>query len=489
MTVQAVAAPRPRAMEFPHVTPREPFLVDVAWVRAWSGFALFWLPLAPVLGLVAAMKLDDPTLLAVEQLQFGRMRVAHVNGVVFGAFTNAMFAFMAYAFPKLTGQPLPWRRARWLAFWLMQVGFLAGITGILFGFLQPIEAGEMDVFADVPITIGFVVLSATFLWNVAHRSVERMYVSLWYWVAALLWTPINFVIGNYVLPNMTGVNSAAMHGFYLHNVVGLWITPAGVGAASYLIPAAAQARLYSHRLSLIGVWLLAFFYPMNGIHHYIYSPIPDWAQTIAIASSVMLLLPVWAFIANMWGTMWGHWRKFVGGDNFALKFGILGAFWYLITCFQGPLQAPRGVQALTHFTDYNVGHAHSAVFGTFVIWAMAGIYFLLPRYTKNGLWSKKLATWHYWLEIVGFGTMFGALTIGGLQQGYMLRDSDATWVLTMPRDMWIARTLGGTLMDVGIALFLVNMVLTMVVEWRRRAGEARAGAPGTAATAPVGGVS
>jgi cytochrome c oxidase cbb3-type subunit 1 len=172
--------------------------------------------------------------------------------------------------------------------------------------------------------------------------------------------------------------------------------------------------------------------------------------------------------------MWGHWKKFVGGDNFALKFGILGSLWYLITCVQGPLQAPRGVQALTHFTDYNVGHAHSAVFGTFAIWAMAAIYFLVPRYTKAGIWSKKLGAWHYWLEIVGFALMFGALTIGGLQQGLMLREGDAMWVQTMPDDMWVARTLGGTLMDVGIAFFLVNMVMTVVVEWRRRAAEATA---------------
>jgi cytochrome c oxidase cbb3-type subunit 1 len=175
----------------------------------------------------------------------------------------------------------------------------------------------------------------------------------------------------------------------------------------------------------------------------------------------------------MWGTMRGNWKRFAAED-YALKFSILGAVWYLITCFQGPTQALRGIQETTHFTDYNVGHAHSAVYAVFAIWAMAAAYFVIPRYTTLGLWSKRLAGWHYWLQILGFATMFGALTISGFQQGYMLRDADLPWVLTLPRDMWMARSVGGGLMDLGLALFAFNMAMTVVQEIRLRIAQ-RAG--------------
>jgi cytochrome c oxidase cbb3-type subunit 1 len=270
-----------------------------------------------------------------------------------------------------------------------------------------------------------------------------------------------------------------MHGFYLHDVVGLWITPAGLGIAYYLVPVLAQNRLYSHRLSLIGFWALAFFYPLNGIHHYILSPIAEWAQTIAIAASVLLIVPVWAFSVNIWGTMWGRWKRFVAND-YALKFTIFGAVWYLITCFQGPLQAFRGIQALTHFGDYNVGHAHSAVYAVFSIWAMAAAYFVVPRYTRLGLWSPALAGWHFWLQVIGFAAMFGALTISGFQQGYMLRDTALPWVVTLPKHMWLARTVGGTLMDIGLAFFLFNMAMTVVQDVRVRLAERAAPRAGNA---------
>jgi cytochrome c oxidase cbb3-type subunit 1 len=465
----------------PRLSPNELRLVDVRYVTAWFAASVFWTVLAPVFGLIAAAKLDDPLLLeGIEWLQFGRLRIAHVNGVIWGLFTNAVFGFMAYGVPKLTGVPLALPRAKWLGFALVQIGIFGGETGLLFGYLKPIEADEFGIGIAVVLGIGFVIMSAVILRTIAMRTVERLYVSLWYWSASLVWTILTVILGTFVLPFApSGANSAAMHGFYLHDVVGLWITPAGLGIAYYLVPVLAQNRLYSHRLSLIGFWALAFFYPLNGIHHYILSPIAEWAQTIAIAASVLLIVPVWAFSVNIWGTMWGRWKRFVAND-YALKFTIFGAVWYLITCFQGPLQAFRGIQALTHFGDYNVGHAHSAVYAVFSIWAMAAAYFVVPRYTRLGLWSTALAGWHFWLQVVGFAAMFGALTISGFQQGYMLRDTALPWVVTLPKHMWLARTVGGTLMDIGLAFFLFNMAMTVVQDVRVRLAERTAPRAGNA---------
>jgi len=447
----------------PPVRPEEP-LVDNRLVLGWFVLSTVWLVIGPVMGLLASMKLDDPDFLRnVEWLQFGRLRLVHVNGVVFGAFTTGMMGLMCHAVPRLTGRPLWGIRAAWAALLVMSLAVVLGPTCLLLGIIQPVEAGEMPLVGDALITAVFVLMSVVVLMTVVHRREKKLYVTLWYWIAALVWTDINYVLGNAILPYVpVGTTSAAMHGFYLHNVVGLWITPAGVGAAYYMLPVATRSTLFSHRLSLIGFWGLAFFYPLNGVHHYIWSPIADWAQTIAIASSMMLILPVWAFSVNMWGTMRGQWSKFAGPGAPVLKLTILGAVWYLITCFQGPTEALRGMQALTHFTDYNVGHAHSAVFAVFAIWTVAAAYLCVPRAAGRELWSQKLATWTYWCEIFGFTLMFLVLSISGLQQGAMQQFGQVAFIETVDaiKPLWYARTLGGSIMDIGLALFAINMAMT-----------------------------
>jgi cytochrome c oxidase cbb3-type subunit 1 len=458
---------RPHATEAPlpppTAAPTQP-LVDDKLVLWWFVLAAYGSILGPVAGLLSAMKLDDPDFLAgIEWLQFGKLRIVHVQMVIFGAFTPAMFGLMCHAVPRLTGIPLWGIRGMWAALVLHGVALILGPIFLMSGWLQPIEGAEIPPLGDVLVTIVFVLVTASVLGTVARRREKKLYVTLWYWIGSLVWTVLNYPLGNFVLPYFTtGTTSAAFSGFYLHDVVGLWITPAGVGAAYYMLPVAARATLYSHRLSIIGFWSLAFFYPLNGVHHYLYSTIADWTQTIAIASSMMLILPVWAFCVNMFGTMRGHWAQWAGPGAYVLKFTILGVVWYLITCFQGPTQALRGIQRLTHFGDYNVGHAHSAVFAVFVIWALAAAYLAVPRAARRELWSPKLATWTYWLEIMGFAIMFGVLSISGFQQGAMLQAGQVQWIDTVDslRGLWVVRTFGGTLMDVGLALFAFNIAMT-----------------------------
>ena len=468
MNTSAVATQPQRTAKFVSAdapTPEGVPLVDRQLVKAWFLSSMCWMVVGPVLGLIAAMKLDDPYFLGgIEWLAFPRMRVAHVNGVVFGLFSTAIFGFMCYAVPKLCGRPLVNIRMAWWGFGIFNFAVLLGEICILAGYIQPVEAGEYPLVADLIATVGFILCSGVILQTIAKRRHKHMYVSLWYWTAGLLWTLINLPLGSLVLPRMNGATSAAMHGFYLHNVVGLWITPMGLGVVYYLIPSTLRSRLYSHKLSMIGFWALAFFYALNGVHHYIYSPIADWAQTISICASLMLFVPVVAFSINMWGTMRGNWGKYVG-ENYVIKFSLLGCIWYLITCTQGPLEAFRGMQRLTHFGDFNVGHAHSAVYGAFSIWMMAAAYYAIPRVTGRRIWSWKLAGWHYWMQIFGFSLMFLVLTIDGLIQGHMLLTAQVPWIDTVIeiKPYWIARTIGGTIMDVGLALFFYNIVMTLLI--------------------------
>jgi cytochrome c oxidase cbb3-type subunit 1 len=256
-----------------------------------------------------------------------------------------------------------------------------------------------------------------------------------------------------------GVNNAALHGLYIHYVVGLWITPAGLSLIYFFLPLASKNPLYSHKLSLIGFWSIAFFYPFVGIHHYLYSPIPNWTQTIAIVTSMMLIVPVWTVIQNFFGTMVGNWKAFQ--ESYVAKFLIVGSLYYLLGCFQGSTEALRSMQKLTHWTDFVIAHSHLTVFGTFVIWAMAGIYYVWPRVTGRPLWSRRLADWHYWLIVTSFSVMAAVLTVMGLIQGTMWATGvDFVDSMVAMKPYWFIRTLSGLGMDIGIALFLINLFMS-----------------------------
>jgi cytochrome c oxidase cbb3-type subunit 1 len=248
-------------------------------------------------------------------------------------------------------------------------------------------------------------------------------------------------------------------------VIGLWITPAGYVLIYYFLPASVRAPIYSHRLSLIGFWSLAFFYPFVGIHHYLYSPIADWAETIAIVSSMMLIVPVWTVLQNFFGTMIGRWQEF--GRNLPAKFLITGAVLYLVGCFQGSVEALRAIQEPTHFTDFVIAHSHLTIFGTFILWAVGGAVYVWPRLAGTPLWSFRLGNWAYWLITLGIGSMALVLTAQGLQQGFMLM-SGAEFVDTTVsmRPYWWIRTLTGISMDIGMSLLVINLMRTSAVARR-----------------------
>jgi len=301
------------------------------------------------------------------------------------------------------------------------------------------------------------VLTLQFLMTIKNRRETPLYVSLWYLIAAFIWTDVNLVLLMLGPYNIPGINNAAWHGLFIHYVVGLWITPAGYVLIYYFLPASVRNPIYSHKLSLIGFWSLAFFYPFVGIHHYLYSPIADWAETIAIVSSMMLIIPVWTVLQNFFGTMIGRWQEF--GRNLPAKFLIVGSIMYLLGCFQGSLEALRALQQPTHFTDFVISHSHLTVFGTFVVWAIAGSIYVWPRITESALWSFTLANWGFWLVTLGIGAMGLVLSAQGLQQGFMLMaQSEFLDTVTAIRPYWWVRTFTGISMDTGMSLVVYTLL-------------------------------
>jgi cytochrome c oxidase cbb3-type subunit 1 len=436
-------------------------LINADLVRKWLASGLGWLLLFPTIGALVSTKFTYPEFLGdTAWLTFGRLRPIHVNGVIWGAFSTIFIGLCHYVVPRLTGVRL-WRE-RWsyglLLVWNLN---LAAATVLLaLGHNRGWEAGELPRINVIVILLGLALLTVQLLMTIRNRRQPELYVSLWYLIAAFVWTDVNLILlllGPYHIP---GINNAAWHGLYIHYVVGLWITPAGYVLIYYFLPASVRNPIYSHKLSLIGFWSLAFFYPFVGIHHYLYSPIADWAETIAIVSSMMLIIPVWTVIQNFFGTVGGRWREL--GQNLPAKFLVVGSLMYLIGCFQGSISALRAVQQPTHFTDFVIAHSHLTIFGTFIMWAVGGAVYVWPRLAHDQpLWSFRVGNWGFWLMTGGISAMGLLLVVQGLHQGFMLMGG-AEWMrsVNVMRPYWWVRTFTGIAMDIGISLVVYTLMKT-----------------------------
>jgi cytochrome c oxidase cbb3-type subunit 1 len=383
----------------------------------------------------------------------------HVNGVIWGAFSTLFIGLCHWIVPRLCGTRL-WREGwSWplLAVWNANLGIAMAL--LLAGWNRGWEAGELPL-GNVVVLFGtLLALTVQMLMTIRNRRETPLYVSLWYLIAALVWTDANLVLLMVGPGHLPGINNAAWHGLFIHYVVGLWITPAGYVLIYYFLPASIRAPIYSHKLSLIGFWSLAFFYPFVGIHHYLYSPIADWAETIAIVSSMMLIVPVWTVLQNFFGTMLGRWGDL--GRNLPAKFLIVGSVMYLAGCFQGSVEALRSLQEPTHFTDFVIAHSHATIFGTFILWSLAGVLYVWPRLAGVPLASFRLANWGFWLIALGIASMALVLSAQGLQQGFMLM-AGAEFLDTVVaiRPYWWVRTLTGLSMDVGTSLVVLALMKT-----------------------------
>jgi cytochrome c oxidase cbb3-type subunit 1 len=449
-------------------------------IKGWLLWGFVWVLLAPTLGVIISTKFTYPEFLdGVPALTFGRLRPIHVNGVIFGTFSTLFLGLCYYIVPKLAQVRIYKEEWGYPMLWIWNLALIAGFASLAMGYNQGLEAAEFPLLIDIIIWIALLGVTVQLLVTVARRKEPGLYVSLWYLVAALVWMDINWPFGNFIIPYaIPGINNAALHGLYIHYIVGLWITPAGYVLIYYFLPASVRNPLYSHKLSLIGFWSLALFYPFVGIHHYLFSPIADWAETISIMMSVLLILPVWTVLQNFFGTMMGRWQGFAG--NLTAKFLITGALMYLIGCFQGSTEALQALQRPTHFTDFVIAHSHLTIFGTFVLWALAGVVYVWPRVSGRELYSFRMANWGYWLITMGISTMGVILTAQGLQQGFMLI-AGAEWLdsLVSMHPFWWFRTFSGISMDVGMSLLLLSLL------WGPKSRAAEPSLARTAQIAPV----
>lgn len=284
--------------------------------------------------------------------------------------------------------------------------------------------------------------------TVLARRRERLYVSIWYLLGGLYTTAITYLVGNFLTLAFSGLGNQILHAWWLHNAVGLFITPLGVGIAYYIIPLAARQPLYSHRLSILGFWTLMVFYPGTGLHHFLQMPVPRWIGEFAVISSVLLAIPVLAVVVNHLATPKADWTRLI--KSFPLRFAFLGSVYYLVTCIQGPFQTTHAVNWFVHFTEWVQAHAHLALAGAFTCYGLAAGFYLFPRLTGRRLYSRPLAGWIFWLMAVIFPLFYLGFTHSGLVTGVSVNLLGNTIYETL-QAVWLARFFR-TLMGAGVVL-------------------------------------
>ena len=449
----------------PTRTPGQP-LVETRLVQWYFVMALSFM-LASMLGgiLMALQLIRHNPLQGIELLSPGRWRMVHTNAIAYGFLANAFLGCLHWAVPRLTLKPVFNRGLSYFIFFAWQIVVIGTAIGIIFGQAQGLEWGETPVWIDPLALVGLLLVAINFMVPIAQMK-GPMYVTLWYFMAAFVWTFLTYAMGNF-MPEyfVAGTSAGAVGGLFIHDLVGLFVTPLGWGLMYYFVPILLKKPIWSHGLSLVGFWGLAFFYPLNGIHHFLYTPIPMFLQYGAIVSTIAVELVVTTVVINFFGTIWGDGRKVV--TDLPIRWFYTGMVFYFLTCLQCAMQVTLTFQALIHFTDWVVGHAHLVMYGVFSQWIFGMMTYLFPRLLGVDWYSRRLCEWHYWLSTVGVLVMSVDLILGGLFQGY-------SWSSLMPWDhsveisfpFWMIRIWAGLAMFASLIVFLVNLYKT----WRLSQG-------------------
>lgn len=423
--------------------------------------ALLFLSINMLAGVLMALQLVSWNPLdGIEIFSPGRWRMLHTNAVAYGFFVNAFLGCLYWIVPRLTLRQVLSEKLSYAIFFAWQAIVLATAVGLLLGEAQGVEWGETPVWIDPIAQVGLFLVALNFIPPIA-RSKGPLYVTLWYFLAMFVWTFLTYAMGNFIPEYVaTGTSGGAVAGLFIHDLVGLFITPLGWGSMYFFIPIILKKPMWSHGLSLVGFWGLAFFYPLQGIHHFLYTPIPMFLQYGAVISTIAVELVVFTVIINFFGTLRGSGHELF--TNIPLRWFYFGMINYFITCFQCALQVTMTFQEMIHFTDWVVGHAHLVMFGVFTIWLMGIMTYLIPRLLHKPWYSRKLLEWHFWLSAFGITVMFLDLTLAGIFQGYHWV-SLSSWDVSVAAShhFWVVRIFAGLSMFGGLIVFLYNIYKTV----------------------------
>lgn len=430
-----------------------------------KGFCItsaFWLVVATFMGLLGATELMAPDLTEnIGWLVFGRIRPIHVNLVLFGFVTPGLLSSAFYYVPRLLRTELYSEKLGVITVLAWNFTLVTVVVSLAMGYSQGREYAEMIWPIDMLIVLAFTLVFINLIMTVARRKEPILYVSVWYVCAGILLTAVTFSLGNVIWKpdsgSLVGIPDAILLWFYGHNVFGLLLTPLSAGVAYYVIPRACKAPLYSHTLSLVGFWSLLVVYTHIGTHHLLQVPVPTWLKVISIVDSVAMVIPVMAFLINIWYTAKGKLGEIHA--DIGAKFVFTGTIMYFFVSIQGSMMALPGVQRVTHFNNWVIAHAHVGVLGFAGMIALGGIYYLLPRMTGKPLYSRFLADFQYWMILIGVVGFTVVLTIAGLIQGNAWLNGETVYrVLPEIHMYYIARASIGLMIFSSAIVGLYNIL-------------------------------
>src|SRR5699024_15986 len=420
----------------------------------YIGASIFWLLFGTLIGQYVGMKFVWPEIDTISWLSFGRLRPVHTNAVFWGWASLAMVGLANFVITRTSNVKLYSYKIAWWAWRLMNLSVILGSIFLMIGINN--GGGEYREYiwpVMLPFATGLILTLYNFYQTVSRRKISEIYISNWYLFGGLICT-ITIVVIAY-LPNFqNGLGETVIQGYYMHQGVGMWFMTFTLGLIYYYLPSSLNKPIYSYSLGVLAFWTQMFFYTMIGTHHFIFSPLPWWLQTVAIVFSAGMFIPVVAGTTNFLMTMRGSWSEI--SKSYVLPFFLVGVIFYFVGSTQGSLQAFRFTNFVWHFTDFNVAHSHMTMYGiiTFILWAC--IYAILPKITGKS--PKQIFVGvHFWLAFIGLFAYMMSMMIGGTLKG-------VSWIegrpflesLVFMHSYWIWRGIGGSLMFFSHLMFAYN---------------------------------
>ncbi|WP_417489892.1 cytochrome-c oxidase, cbb3-type subunit I [Maricaulis sp.] len=449
-------------------------------IKAGVIASLFWAAAGLLVGVIIAFQLAFP-ILNIEDwgfTSFGRLRPLHTSAVIFAFGGNVLIATSFYVVQRTCRTRIAGGIWPWFVFWGYQFFIVMAASGYLVGITQSREYAEPEWYADIWLTLVWVAYLLVFLGTLWKRKEPHIYVANWFYLAFIVTIAMLHIINNLAVPVsffgsrsyslFSGVQDALTQWWYGHNAVGFFLTAGFLGIMYYFIPKRVNRPVYSYRLSIIHFWSLIFIYIWAGPHHLHYTALPEWAQTLGMAFSIMLWMPSWGGMINGLMTLSGAWDKL--RTDPVVRMLVISVAFYGMSTFEGPVMSIRAVNALSHYTDWTVGHVHSGALGWVGFVSFGALYCLVPwLWKKAGMYSKALVDWHFWIATFGILLYITSMWVAGIMQGLMWRAYNSlgfleySFVETVEamHISYIIRAVGGLLYLAGALIMIYNVYRTI----------------------------
>ncbi|MBF0291385.1 MAG: cytochrome-c oxidase, cbb3-type subunit I [Nitrospinae bacterium] len=438
--------------------------------------ATVYLVVGALVGVYIAAELAWPALnFDIPYLTFGRLRPLHTNAVIFAFGGCTLFATSYYIVQRTCYTRLWSDKLAWITFWGWNAVIVSAVVTLPLGITSGKEYAELEWPLDILIAVVWLSYMFNFVMTVASRKVSHIYVANWFFMAMQVMITYLHVVNSLAIPVglfksysiFAGPQDAMVQWWYGHNAVGFFLTAGFLGIMYYFVPKQAGRPIFSYRLSVIHFWTLIFGYVWIGGHHLQYTALPDWSGSLGAAISLAMIIPSWGGAVNGMLTLSGAWDKL--RTDYTLRFLIVSLAFYAMSTFEGPLMSIRTVNALSHYTDWTVGHVHSGALGWVAMVSMGAIYHLVPRLWNTELYSTKLVNTHFWMTTISIVFYISAMWVSGIMQGLMWRayDEQGTLMYSFAESVaamhpyYALRWFGGTLFLLGTIVMLFNVLMTV----------------------------